>query len=108
MHRVLGTAHIGSRHTELRGGHAGLAQPNQCSRQERRGETTPTPGPANVDGIGPATPVAIGDVLLGMDHSVDRTGDLFPIEGDPMAASAFWKLALATRGSFMSPAKDWP
>ncbi len=33
---------------------------------------------------------------------------LFPIEGDPMAASAFWKLALSTRGSFMSPSKDWP
>ncbi len=33
---------------------------------------------------------------------------LFPMEGDPMAASAYWKLAIATRGSFMSPAKDWP
>lgn len=33
---------------------------------------------------------------------------LFPIEGDPMAASAFWKLAIASRGSFLSPARDWP
>lgn len=33
---------------------------------------------------------------------------LFPIEGDPMAASAYWKLALATGGSFLSPAEDWP
>ncbi len=33
---------------------------------------------------------------------------LWPMEGDPMAASAFWKLALASRGSFISPAKDWP
>jgi len=33
---------------------------------------------------------------------------LFPMEGDPEAASAFWKLAVATRGSFMSPAEDWP
>ena len=33
---------------------------------------------------------------------------LFPMEGDPMAAPAFWKLAIATRGSFMTPAKDWP
>lgn len=33
---------------------------------------------------------------------------LFPMEGDPMAASAYWKLALATRGSFMAPSKDWP
>ncbi len=33
---------------------------------------------------------------------------LFPMEGDPLAPSAFWKLALATKGSFMSPTKDWP
>jgi hypothetical protein len=33
---------------------------------------------------------------------------LFPIEGDPLAASAFWKLAMATEGSFLSPAEDWP
>jgi len=33
---------------------------------------------------------------------------LFPMEGDPDAASAYWKLAIATRGSFMSPAEDWP
>jgi len=33
---------------------------------------------------------------------------LFPMEGDPMAASAYWKLAMATRGSFMSLSEDWP
>ncbi len=33
---------------------------------------------------------------------------LFPIEGDPMAASAYWKLAVSTGGSFMSPSEDWP
>lgn len=33
---------------------------------------------------------------------------LFPMEGDPMAASEFWQLAQATRGSFMSPSRDWP
>lgn len=33
---------------------------------------------------------------------------LLPMEGDPLAASAFWKLALVTQGSFMSPARDWP
>ena len=33
---------------------------------------------------------------------------LAPMEGDPMAASELWKLAQATRGSFMSPSKDWP
>jgi hypothetical protein len=33
---------------------------------------------------------------------------LFPMEGDPLAASAFWKLAVATGGSYLSPAADWP
>ena len=33
---------------------------------------------------------------------------LLPMEGDPMAATAFWKLAMATGGSFMSPSRDWP
>lgn len=33
---------------------------------------------------------------------------LFPMEGDPRAAAAFWRLVQATKGSFISPAKDWP
>jgi len=33
---------------------------------------------------------------------------LFPMEGDPMAAAAFWKLAMASRGSFMGISEDWP
>ncbi len=33
---------------------------------------------------------------------------LAPMEGDPMAASAFWQLAQSTRGSFLSPSSDWP
>jgi hypothetical protein len=33
---------------------------------------------------------------------------LFPLEGDPMAASAYWQLAMITRGSFLSPSRDWP
>jgi hypothetical protein len=33
---------------------------------------------------------------------------LFPMEGDPMAASLFWKLAIDTQGSFLTPSKDWP
>jgi Mg-chelatase subunit ChlD len=33
---------------------------------------------------------------------------LFPMEGDPMAAPAFWKLAIATGGSFLTPSRDWP
>lgn len=33
---------------------------------------------------------------------------LSPLEGDPIAASSFWKLAIGTGGSFLSPSKDWP
>jgi hypothetical protein len=33
---------------------------------------------------------------------------LYPMEGDPMAASAFWRLAKHTGGSFFSPSRDWP
>jgi hypothetical protein len=33
---------------------------------------------------------------------------LFPMEGDPMAASAFWKLALYSGGAYVSPSEDWP
>lgn len=33
---------------------------------------------------------------------------LFPMEGDPMAPSAFWKLAMATGGSYICPSSDWP
>ena len=33
---------------------------------------------------------------------------LMPMEGDPMAPSAFWAAARNTGGSFMSPSKDWP
>ncbi|HAR31185.1 MAG TPA: hypothetical protein DCR65_06650 [Gammaproteobacteria bacterium] len=33
---------------------------------------------------------------------------LFPMEGDPMAAAAFWNLARTSGGSFISPSRDWP
>ena len=33
---------------------------------------------------------------------------LFPMEGDPLAADAFWRLAKQSNGSFFSPAADWP
>jgi len=33
---------------------------------------------------------------------------LLPMEGDPMAAWAFWNLALYTQGAFLTPARDWP
>ena len=33
---------------------------------------------------------------------------LLPLEGDNDAAGAFWSLAIRTRGSFVTPARDWP
>jgi Mg-chelatase subunit ChlD len=33
---------------------------------------------------------------------------LLPMEGDPSAPIFFWRLARATGGSLLSPAKDWP
>jgi len=33
---------------------------------------------------------------------------LFPMEGDPFAAASYWKLAISTNGSLMSPSRDWP
>ncbi len=33
---------------------------------------------------------------------------LLPMEGDAYAAAAFWKLAVNSNGSFLTPARDWP
>lgn len=33
---------------------------------------------------------------------------LLPMEGDPMAASLFWQLAIDSQGSFLTPSQDWP
>ena len=33
---------------------------------------------------------------------------LLPLEGDPQASSAYWALAVATGGTYMSPSEDWP
>jgi hypothetical protein len=47
---------------------------------------------------------AVEDLPLGIPMNVI----LFPLEGDPMAASAYWQLAQVTRGAFLSPSRDWP
>jgi len=33
---------------------------------------------------------------------------LYPMEGDPEAAAMFWQFAMSTRGSFITPSRDWP
>lgn len=47
---------------------------------------------------------AMGELPAGVPINVI----LFPMEGDPMAASEYWRLATVTGGSFMSPSRDWP
>jgi hypothetical protein len=43
-----------------------------------------------------------------LPRSVPVNTILFPMEGDPMAAVSFWKLAVETKGSFLTPTRDWP
>jgi hypothetical protein len=33
---------------------------------------------------------------------------LLPMEGDPQAAALYWQLAINSRGSLLTPARDWP
>jgi hypothetical protein len=33
---------------------------------------------------------------------------LYPMEGDPMAAVSFWRLAMDSKGSFLTVTEDWP
>lgn len=48
------------------------------------------------------------DALRELPGDVPVNVILFPMEGDPMAAPLFWRLAKATGGAFLSPSKDWP
>jgi len=33
---------------------------------------------------------------------------LYPMEGDPLAADAYWRLAKKTKGAFFCPSRNWP
>ncbi len=46
--------------------------------------------------------------VAGLPSRIPVNVILFPMEGDPRAASSYWRLALASGGSFLSPSKDWP
>lgn len=48
------------------------------------------------------------DALKILPQGITVNTILAPMEGDPMAASAFWQLAQITQGSFISPTEDWP
>jgi hypothetical protein len=48
------------------------------------------------------------DAIRILPSSVPVNIILYPMEGDPLAADAFWRLARQTGGSFFSPSKNWP
>jgi len=48
------------------------------------------------------------DALDELPRGVPVNVILFPMEGDPLAMSAFWRLAMASRGSLMTPSSAWP
>ena len=47
---------------------------------------------------------ALGELLQGVPVNII----LMPLEGDPSAAAAYWELAQFTRGSMITPSRDWP
>lgn len=49
-----------------------------------------------------------GDAIRVVPAQVPVNVILFPMEGDPMAAAAYWNLARTSGGSFISPSRDWP
>ncbi len=49
-----------------------------------------------------------GEAVARLPSQIPINVILYPMEGDPMAASAFWRLAVSSRGSFFCPSQDWP
>jgi hypothetical protein len=48
------------------------------------------------------------DALETLPDNIPVNIVLLPLEGDPSASAAYWQLAQFTRGSFITPSKDWP
>ena len=48
------------------------------------------------------------DALDELSGGIPITIILFPMEGDPIAAPSYWRLAQITGGAFLSPPEDWP
>ena len=48
------------------------------------------------------------DALRELPNQVPINVIMFPMEGDPLAAAAFWNLARTSGGAFMAPSRDWP
>ncbi|MGD9034040.1 MAG: hypothetical protein PVJ69_13815 [Desulfobacteraceae bacterium] len=48
------------------------------------------------------------DAVRSLPDGVPVNVIMYPMEGDPLAASVFWRLAAETNGSFFCPSQDWP
>jgi len=48
------------------------------------------------------------EAVRGLPPRVPVNIILYHMEGDPAAASAYWRLAMITSGSFLCPSLDWP
>jgi len=48
------------------------------------------------------------DAIEELPNNIPVNIILLPLEGDPSAAAAYWQLAQYTRGSLITPSKDWP
>lgn len=68
-------------------------------------------------GIGPATKAVVSgeerlalydQAVAGLPAGIPVNTLLFPLEGDPAAAESYWRLAIKTKGSFITPSRDWP
>ena len=49
-----------------------------------------------------------GDATKKLPNGITLNVIMFPMEGDPLASAAYWSLAMARGGAFLSPSRDWP
>lgn len=49
-----------------------------------------------------------GEAISRLPKQIPINVVMFPMEGDPMASAAYWNVARATGGAFISPSWDWP
>jgi hypothetical protein len=71
--------------------------PTRDGREPRRGTVT-----------GRERERLFAEAARGLPPGIPVNVILLHLEGDPMAASLYWKLAVNSGGSFMSPSRDWP
>jgi hypothetical protein len=50
----------------------------------------------------------LNDAIALLPRGVPVNVILYPMEGDPLASSAYWRVATLTQGSFFCPSRDWP